>query len=409
MRPKVSKQLVFLAAAVAAAGMGSVVRADLTTFTPGDLVVLDGTSQAEDTGTVPAVLLEYTPTGTLVGQLTVPSSASGSNNPLTLNNASAVSLSHEGVLTLSENGQWLAFAGYDATPGATTAPNDTTGTVAEVNLFAPTLSVNTSTTIADGGTNVRAATTIDGNEFWVAEAHGTSSSGPGGLSYISGTGAGATVTNLGGTLDPRAVTVLGGANPSTGVLVAGSGSSSFAGFGGTGHGVYGLTASGGGLPTATPIAGSQINGDASDGNDEIFTNEPGDTNSYNGYNTLFIAANTSGVAGFIEKYEYNGSLFEPVGSIVDTAGTVLPIGLTTQLDATTGNVDVFYTEPTGIYELNTADNATSGFISSTSSLVASAPSDTAFYGISNVPEPASAGLAALSAFGLLARRRSRKA
>jgi hypothetical protein len=392
MQRKFSKRLGILAAAVAAAGISSAVRADITSFTPGDLVVLDGTSQAEDSGTVPALLLEYTPSGSLVGQLTVPSSTSGLNNPLTLNNAGGISISHEGVLTLSENGQSL-----------------TTGTVAEVGQNAV---LDTSTTIATGGQNVRAATTIDGNEYYVAMSHGTSTSGPGGLSYISGIGASATVTNLGGTLDPRALAVLGGANPSTGVLVAGSGSSSFAGFGGTGHGVYGLTASGGGLPTATPIAGSQINGDASDGNDDIFTNEPGNTNSYHGYNTLFIAANTSGVAGFIEKYEFNGTAFEPVGSIVDTFSTVLPIGLTTQLDSSTGNVDVFYTEPTGIYELNTPNSATAGFISSTSSLVAGAPSDSAFYGISNapaVPEPATLSIVAIGTVGLLARRRRSRA
>jgi hypothetical protein len=409
MQRKFSKRLGILAAAVAAAGISSAVRADITSFTPGDLVVLDGTSQAEDSGTVPALLLEYTPSGSLVGQLTVPSSTSGLNNPLTLNNAGGISISHEGVLTLSENGQWLAFDGYDAGPGSTAGTSLTTGTVAEVGQNAV---LDTSTTIATGGQNVRAATTIDGNEYYVAMSHGTSTSGPGGLSYISGIGASATVTNLGGTLDPRALAVLGGANPSTGVLVAGSGSSSFAGFGGTGHGVYGLTASGGGLPTATPIAGSQINGDASDGNDDIFTNEPGNTNSYHGYNTLFIAANTSGVAGFIEKYEFNGTAFEPVGSIVDTFSTVLPIGLTTQLDSSTGNVDVFYTEPTGIYELNTPNSATAGFISSTSSLVAGAPSDSAFYGISNapaVPEPATLSIVAIGTVGLLARRRRSRA
>jgi len=116
MQRKFSKRLGILAAAVAAAGISSAVRADITSFTPGDLVVLDGTSHAEDSGTVPALLLEYTPSGSLVGQLTVPSSTSGLNNPLTLNNAGGISISHEGVLTLSENGQWLAFDGYDAGP-----------------------------------------------------------------------------------------------------------------------------------------------------------------------------------------------------------------------------------------------------------------------------------------------------
>jgi hypothetical protein len=398
--------------AVAVGAGAKVAMADLPggVFTPGDIVVVQGgdavNTQTNDTGTVPGYLDEYTPTGTLVGQVALPTATSGSNNPLSIINANG--FEHEGLLTLSESGSLLSFAGYDGAPG-TTAFSSYNGTVGTIGNSTSTL--NTSTTLATGGQSVRAATTIDGNEFYVALSHGSATGGPGGLNYISGSGASATDTNLGGTLDPRSVVILGGASPSTGVLVSGSGSSSFSGFGGTGHSTYGLTGSGGGLPTATPISGSQIAADASDGSDVIFDNEPGNTHSYHGYNTMYLSGNTSATTGFVEKYTYNGTNFTIDGSTVLTTTTddQDPVGITVQKDASTGNIDVFYTLLGGIYELNTPDNSTSGFSSTTSSLIVASPTGSDFYGIANapvaVPEPASISLIAIGAGGLLARRR----
>ena len=309
---------VALATASVMGGFHSTAKA-LTSFTAGDLVVLQGgdatNTQTLDTGTVPAYLDEYNTAGTLIGQVAVPTTASGSNYALTLNNAG--STSHEGVLTLSENGQYLSFVGYNTGAGTGAALSAGSGTIGVVGNT--TSSLSTATLIANGGNNMRAAATIDGNEFYVAEAHGTSAGGPGGLNYVSGTGASATNTVLGGVLDPRSLVILGGSNTATGALVAGSGSSSFAGYGGSGHGVYGMQNGSGGLPnTSSTLTGAWINSDASDGSDEVFDNEPNNSNSYHGYNTMYLSGNTSATTGFVEKYSYNGTVFVEDGSTVLT-------------------------------------------------------------------------------------------
>ena len=97
----------------------SIAKADtsISNFTPGDLVVLRGGDASNPTTgstvTVGAYLDEYSPAGVYQGTIGVPQVASGSNNPLTLTNGVG---SHEGILTLSANGNWLTFGGYDTPP-----------------------------------------------------------------------------------------------------------------------------------------------------------------------------------------------------------------------------------------------------------------------------------------------------
>jgi hypothetical protein len=84
-------------------------------FTPGDVVVYrTGTGSAALSSASTAVFLdEYTPSGTLVQSIALPTTTSGSNNPLTASG----SATSEGELTLSSNGQNLLLTGYDATTG----------------------------------------------------------------------------------------------------------------------------------------------------------------------------------------------------------------------------------------------------------------------------------------------------
>ena len=146
-----------------------------------------------------------------------------------------------------------------------------------------------------------------------------------------------------------------------------------------------------------------------DGTDFIFANEPGDTLTstlYQGrYNVLYSVGGASGSAT-INKYEYNGSVFTLVNSETPVQGSNdLLIGVT---DIVSGNnVDLYYTDNTGIYEIADSNNAGASLPGS-GSLIAASPTNGFDYGIAlapTVPEPASVGLIVITAGGLLARRR----
>jgi len=141
-------------------------------FQPGNLVVLrvgDGINPLSSASQA-MFLDEYTPTGSLVGSVALPTSASGSNLPI----ACSGSATSEANLQLSGNGQFLVCAGYAAAPGvasiASSAAGVTPRVVARVGLDG---SVDTSTSInnAFSGNNVRSATTDNGVDFFVAGAN----------------------------------------------------------------------------------------------------------------------------------------------------------------------------------------------------------------------------------------------
>ncbi len=268
---------------VCAALLGSAGTALASALTPGNLVVVRfGDGSAPLTSAAVAVFLdEYTPTGTYVQTIALPTATSGLNRPLT-NSGTATS---EGFLSLSANGLYLVHAGYSAAPGtagvvATTSAS-TPRVVARVDLNG---NVDTSTALSDAysGANIRSATSFDGTQFWTGGTSGSSGS----VRYAASVGA-STTTQLSTTItNTRVVGIFGGQ------LYVSSSSGAF----------QGVSTVGSGLPT---IAGQTI------------TLLPGFPTAAgpSSYDYLFDGASTLYVAddraiasgGGIQKWSFNGT------------------------------------------------------------------------------------------------------
>jgi hypothetical protein len=141
-------------------------------ITPGNLVVVRvGAGAAPLSNASQAVFLdEYTPTGTLVQTLPMPTAASGANRPLT-NSGTATS---EGFLQLSADGRYLVSAGYGTPPGTASVASSATAVVNRVvarTALDGTIDTSTAITDALSGNNIRSATSDDGSRFWVAGAN----------------------------------------------------------------------------------------------------------------------------------------------------------------------------------------------------------------------------------------------
>ena len=180
-------------------------------------------------GEVPAYLDEYTPAGVYVGTYAIPTSV------MTL---PGIGLdSHEGHLNVSNNGQYIDFAGYQqavdannprVTDGSGTGDYYQVGQVSLSGAFTHT-ALDTS---AAAPQYMRAAYSLDGTQMWV----GSKYNGPpgqgfgGGLEYISNFGTPtAHTTAVQGNTDWRSIQVVDGQ------LYGGTGSSSV----GT-HGFYAI-------------------------------------------------------------------------------------------------------------------------------------------------------------------------
>ncbi len=137
-------------------------------FTPGNLVVLrygDGLP-ALTSAAATVSLVEYTPSGILVQTISVPSTGT---DKLTASG----SATSEGGLTLSGDGRYLSFIGYDAIAGtASIAGTSSNKVVARVGTNG-VVDLTTKIPNADiSGNNPRGAVTMDGTGFWVCGAAG---------------------------------------------------------------------------------------------------------------------------------------------------------------------------------------------------------------------------------------------
>lgn len=120
-------------------------RAVPAAFTAGNLVIYrvgDGSTGLSGSATN-VTLLEYTPSGSLVQSIALPTTDSGSNQMLTATGSST----SEGALSRSVDGQYLVLTGYDAAVGTTGLAGTSSSTVARViGRVAADGTIDTSTT-----------------------------------------------------------------------------------------------------------------------------------------------------------------------------------------------------------------------------------------------------------------------
>ncbi len=144
--------------------MGSALAAP---FKPGNIVIArvgDGSATLSAAATE-VFLDEYTPGGTLVQSIALPTSVSGTNRILT---ASGNATSELGM-TRSADGRYLVLTGYSAAPGT---PGVTASLATDVTrvigLIGADGGFDTSTSTGDAfsGSNIRTAATADGTSFY---------------------------------------------------------------------------------------------------------------------------------------------------------------------------------------------------------------------------------------------------
>ncbi len=363
------------AALVLAAGAAASARPG---FTPGSLVVVqDGTgSGALSANATAASLMEFTTGGAPTGfSVALPTAASGSNHALTLSGTAT----SEGFLTLSGNGRYLTLFGYDAAPGTASITSALASATARVvGRVDDTGNVDTSTALTDGVNlgNARSSVSDDGTRFWVS----TSATGvryqPFGVTGAS--------TQL-NTAVPTNVRVM---NIFNNQLYMSSASGAFQGVGTIGAGLQ--TTSGqtptllNGFPTAAgPSPYDFFFADA---------------------NTLYVADDRGTVSGGgIQKWTQSGGLWSLAytlnasltAGVRGLCGVVLPGG---------GVVLYATTAQTSANQLVTVTDSGGG---SLFTVLATAPTNTAFRGVDFAPIPSPGALALLGAAGLLGARRRR--
>jgi DNA/RNA endonuclease G (NUC1) len=140
--------------------------AHAASFTSGNLIVFrvgDGIAAPTSAATA-AFLDEYTPTGTLVQSIALPTATALANRKLTVSGTATT----EGLLTRSADGRYLVVAGYDAPTGTANVATSSAATFNRViGLVDANGTINTSTALADSTGNPRSAASTDGTDLWI--------------------------------------------------------------------------------------------------------------------------------------------------------------------------------------------------------------------------------------------------
>ncbi|MFL6140241.1 MAG: ExeM/NucH family extracellular endonuclease [Labedaea sp.] len=315
MRPTFRRSLLgALVTSMVAATLGLIgaAPAPAAAFSPGNIVVarVGAGDVAIGSPAAPVFLDEFTPDGTLVQSVPLPTASAGNNRRLTVSG----SATSEGELTRSADGRYLTVAGYDADPGTAGVVGTTTSAVARVVARVDgTGAVDTSTAITDAfsTSNVRGAATDDGSRFWVS-----GSTGGVRLAALGSTGS-TTQINSAAPVNLRAVAIGGGQ-----LYVS------------TGSGTTGVYAVGAGLPTVGGQTPALVVPAASPYGIVALDRDP----AVPGIDSLYVADDSA--SGGILKFSFDGSAWTARGSFKPANSsarglTGTPNGSGTTLFATT--------------------------------------------------------------------------
>lgn len=359
-------------------------------FTPGNLAIYrvgDGSGTLTPAAT-PVFIDEYTPTGTLVQSIALPTTVSGSNRRLT---ASGTATS-EGYMTRSVNGQYLMLTGYDADVGTPTIASTASATVNRVvGRIDWKGTIDTSTALPDAydGNNIRGAASTNGTDIWIA---GTG----------SGTSNGVRFTTLGSTSSIRL-----SSNPTNIRTVSIYNGQLFASMQ---SGAFRITTVGTGTPTGPADSQTQTNlpGYPTTGTSNfafvMFDLDSSADFNGTGLDTLYVAI--EGGSGGVFKWSWDASANQWVArgsaTLTDTRGI-------TGIVNPDNTVTLYVTNGSSLRKI-TDTAAWNSDINGSFTTLATAANNTVFRGVAfaPVPEPGplvlGASVLALAAVGYVLRR-----
>ena len=327
-------------------------------FTSGNIVVYrvgDGNATLVNTGN--AVFLdEYTPSGTLVQSVGLPTTASGSNNQLIASGTA----SSEGLLTRSIDHKYLLLTGYAADLGGATSLSGTSGsacptpgtvsrTVGRVKFDA---SIDTSTALTDFacGNNPRSAISDDGINLWVGGAAGGVAYTTLGSTTSTSLSTDSTNVEQVNIFDSR---LYMSSQKTTGILIGTVGA---------------------GAPIATGQTITPLPGFPTTGNPDAFFFA--DLGGHSEPDTLYVADDT---AGQIQKYSL-------VSGSWTATGTVTLTGVRGLTGLISGTSVILYVTDGGTLRSLTDTSGYNGTLSGTLGTLATATANKAFRGVALAPE-----------------------
>ncbi len=344
-----------------------------SSFTPGDLVIYRiGTGATALDGSATAVFLdEYTPTGTLVQSIAMPTAHSGPNLDLTASG----SASSEGLMTRSVDGKYIIVPGYDAALGtvnvANTAATSNPRVIGRVDIGG---AIDTSTGLTDfTGGNIRTAVSTNGTDLWV-----------------SGLNLGAAYTTLGST-GTNFTTLNSTIVNLRQLLIAGDQL-----YVSSGAGAVRLATIGTGLPTTSGQAITNLSGLPTSAYSPYGFFFADLSTSVSGLDTLYVI--DDGAGGGVRKYTFDGTTWAQTGFDAVGAGIAGGRGLT-GIQQTDGSVTLFLTDSLISNNALQTVTDTSGYNGTMNGIVtslASAGTDKVFRGVALAPDD---GIAAIGGLG----------